>query len=180
MVRVIIRSVWEGVIKRFSATGRPGEEFTDREYFQHYGYTSRPKAGAEGIIDDSVRNHIILVGTDDRRYRVAIEEGEVALYDDQGQVIRLRRDKEVHIYGCDKLTADVGVETRITCPLVRLVAETKVRMETPLLEVTGEIRDRCDSDGRTMEEMRGVYNSHTHPENNVNGGSTNAPNQSMG
>lgn len=178
MVRVIIKSVWEGVIKRFSATGRPGEEFTSREYFQHYGYTSRPLPGAEGIVDDSVRNHIILVASDDRRYRVAIEEGEVALYDDQGQVIRLKRGKEVHIYGCNKLSADVAVETRITCPLVRVVAATKVRMETPLLEVTGEIKDRCDSTGRTMSEMRGTYNSHTHPEND-NGGPTGAPNQGM-
>jgi phage gp45-like len=179
MVRVIIKSVVEGVIKRFSATGRVGEDFTDREYFQHYGYTSRPKPGAEGVIDDSVRNHIIMVASDDRRYRIAIEEGEVALYDDQGQVVKLKRGKEVHIYGCDKLTADVGVETKITCPLVRIVAATKVRLETPLLEVTGEIRDRCDSSGRTMSDMRGIYNGHTHPENNVNGGSTNAPNQGM-
>jgi phage gp45-like len=177
MVRVIIKSVWEGVIKRFSATGRPGEEFINREYFQHYGYTSRPLPGAEGII---IRdgNHIIMIGSDDRRYRVAIEEGEVALYDDQGQVIRLKRGKEIHIYGCDKLFAAVAVETKITCPLVRVVAATKVRMETPLLEVTGEIKDRCDSTGRTMSEMRGTYNSHTHPEND-NGGPTGAPNQGM-
>jgi phage gp45-like len=178
MIRGIITSVFEGVIKRFSASGRAGETFTDREYFQHYGYTSRPLPGAEGIIFRE-GNHIIMIASDDRRYRIALDEGEVALYDHQGQVIKLKAGKEVQIYGCDKLTADVAVETKITCPLVRLVASTKVRIEAPLLEVTGEIKDRCDSTGRSMSEMRQVYNSHTHPENNTTGGSTNSPNQGM-
>ena len=176
MIRAIIISVAEGVIKRFSATGRAGETFTDREVFQHYGYTSRPLSGAEGIIDKD-GNHIILVASDDRRYRIPIEDGEVALYDNQGQVIRLKAGKEVHIYGCDKLTADVAVETKITCPVVRLVASGKVRIEAPLLEVTGEIKDRCDSGGKSMSEMRTTYNGHNHPGDS--GGTTGAPNQGM-
>lgn len=178
MIRGIIISVWEGVIKRFSATGRAGEEFTNREYFQHYSFTSRPKPGAEAII---IRdgNHIIMIASDDRRYRIALDEGEAAMYDDQGQVIKLKRGKEIHIYGCDKLTADVAVETTITCPLVTVVASAKVRLETPLLEVTGEIRDRCNTTGKSMSDMRDIYDTHTHPENNTIGGSTNAPNQGM-
>lgn len=177
MVRGILLSMAEGVIKRFSATGRAGETFTDREYFQHYGYTSRPTPGAEGIIFRE-GNHIIMIASDDRRYRIALAEGEVALYDDQGQVIKLKRGKEVHIYGCDKLTADVGVETKITCPLVRLVASDKVRIEAPLLEVTGEIKDRCDiAAGKKMSEMRSTYNGHTHPGDS--GGTTGTPTQGM-
>ncbi len=50
MIRGIIQSVFEGVIKRFTASGRADETITDREYFQHYGFTSRPLAGAEAII----------------------------------------------------------------------------------------------------------------------------------
>lgn len=176
MIRAIIISVAEGVIKRFSATGRAGERFDDREVFQHYGYTSRPLSGAEGIIDKD-GNHIILIASDDRRYRIPIEDGEVALYDNQGQVIRLKAGKEVHIYGCDKLTAAVAVEAKITCPLVRLVASGKVRIEAPLLEVTGEIKDRCDSTGKSMSDMRSTYNGHNHPGDS--GGTTGAPNQGM-
>ena len=78
MIRGIVISVLEGVIKRFSASGRPDETISDREYFQHYGYTSHPKAGAEIII---IREggHFVAVASDDRRYRIALEEGEVAL-----------------------------------------------------------------------------------------------------
>lgn len=96
MIRGFVKSVVEGVIKRFSAYGRPDaldgrEEIDNREYFQHYGYTSRPKAGAEIII---IREggHFIAVASDDRRYRIALEEGEVSLYDDLGQKVHLTRD----------------------------------------------------------------------------------------
>ena len=50
-------------------------------------------------------------------------------------------------------------------------------MVTPLLECTGEIKDRCNSDGRTMEDMRNIYDGHTHPGDS--GGTTGAPNQVM-
>jgi len=50
-------------------------------------------------------------------------------------------------------------------------------METDQLEVTGEIKDHCDTDGRTMDEMRTIYDSHTHPGDS--GGTTGVPNQGM-
>jgi phage gp45-like len=91
MIRGIVKSVVEGVIKRFTASGRPDETISDREYLQHYGYTSRPLAGAEIII---IRegNHYLAIASDDRRYRISLKEGEVALYDDLGQKVHLTRD----------------------------------------------------------------------------------------
>ena len=62
-------------------------------------------------------------------------------------------------------------------PEVIVKAADRVRMETPRLEVTGEIKDRCDGDGKTMEEMRETYNQHTHPGDS--GGTTGTPNQGM-
>jgi len=69
LIRGIIQSVVEGVIKRFTAAGRPDETIANREYFQHYGYTSRPLPGAEAIIIQE-DNHIIMIASDDRRYRI--------------------------------------------------------------------------------------------------------------
>jgi hypothetical protein len=37
-----------------------------------------------------------------------------------------------------------------------------VRIDAPLLECTGQIKDLCDSSGATMESMRTTYNGHTH------------------
>lgn len=91
MIRGVVKNVVEGVIKRFTAIGRADETISDREYLQHYGYTSRPLEGAEIII---IRegNHYLAIASDDRRYRIRLEEGEVALYDDLGQTVRLTRD----------------------------------------------------------------------------------------
>lgn len=50
MIRIIIQKVIEGMIKRFNAIGREGENISNREYIQHYGFTSRPLPDAEATI----------------------------------------------------------------------------------------------------------------------------------
>lgn len=65
------------------------------ERFQEYGFTSSPFPGAEAVVvfPGGVRSHGIIVAVDDRRYRLTgLAGGEVALYDDQGQVVHLKRD----------------------------------------------------------------------------------------
>lgn len=112
MVRSIISSVTEGVIKRFAGSGRTDETFTNREYFQHYGFTSRPLNGAEGIlIKDG--NNVVLIASDDRRYRLQLQDGEVALYTDEGDAIHLKRNKEIHITTGGKLVVDATNEVTI-------------------------------------------------------------------
>lgn len=78
------------------------------EHFQPYGFTARPKKGAEGIGlgVGGLRSHTIVIAVGDRRYRLkGLAEGEVAMYDDQDQVIHLKRDG-IEIRG-KKLTVDV-------------------------------------------------------------------------
>ncbi|WP_028318967.1 phage baseplate assembly protein domain-containing protein [Desulfobulbus elongatus] len=162
MIRARIAAIAEGAIKMFSAAGRAGESFAGREYFQHYGFTSRPLAGAEGVLIKE-GNHIVMVASDDRRYRIAVADGEVAIYTDEGDHVHLKRGRVVEI------------ETETL--LIR--AGTKVRIETPQLEATGEIVDRCDADGRSMEEMRTIYTSHTHTNTQPGSGNSGTPNQGM-
>ena len=111
MIRSIITSVAEGAIKRFSGTGRANETFTDREYFQHYGFTSRPLSGAEAVVLKK-GNNIIVVASDDRRYRLALEEGEVGLYTDEGDSIHLKRGNEIHVT-TEKLIIKAGTKVDI-------------------------------------------------------------------
>lgn len=96
MVRSILQSVVEGAIKRFTGSGGPDETFTNREHFQHYGFTSIPQNGAEGIVLRE-GNYIILIGEDDRRYRLAINTGEVALYTDEGDAVYLKRGNTIEL-----------------------------------------------------------------------------------
>lgn len=72
-----------------------GEVKDGIEHFEPYGFTSHPKTGAEaiGLFFDGDRSHGIVVVVADRRYRLTgLQEGEVALHDDQGQKVHLTRD----------------------------------------------------------------------------------------
>lgn len=72
------------------------EVLDNREHFQHYGFTSVPHAGAEGIMlsVNGQRAHGVVINVDDRRYRLTgLAPGEVAIYDDLGQKIELKRDQ---------------------------------------------------------------------------------------
>jgi len=72
-----------------------GETKDEVEHFEAYGFTSRPKSGAEHVTVflDGDRSHGITIVVADRRYRLkGLAEGEVALYDDQGQKVHITRD----------------------------------------------------------------------------------------
>jgi phage baseplate assembly protein V len=67
----------------------------DVEHFEPYGFTSRPRAGAEAVAVflDGDRSNGIAVVVADRRYRLTgLAEGDVALHDDKGQSIVLGAD----------------------------------------------------------------------------------------
>ena len=73
-----------------------GEVLSGLERFQQYGFTSVPFAGAEAIAAFIAGNRtqgvVLVVG--DKRYRITgLQGGEVALHDDQGQMIVIRRTK---------------------------------------------------------------------------------------
>jgi phage gp45-like len=207
MIRGIIDSVVEGAIKRLATKGLSGENFAGREYFQHYGFTSRPVAGAECIL---VRegNKIVAIASDDRRYRIAIESGEVAIYDNQGQAVHMRDGNRLQVTCTGVLTIDAanqvvintqvaqvnaGQSATVTSPLVTVDADTKVTLNTPLVEISGNLtvggtgvvtgalssKQSVSDPTGTMQSMRGIFNNHTHQENGDGGGVTDPPSQQM-
>lgn len=141
-----------------------GEVLNNVARMQQYGFTSVPLAGAEGVYLalGGSRDGGLLICAEDRRFRLkGMESGEVALYDDIGHKVHMTRNGIV-IDGAGK-------------PL--LITNTpKARIESDL-DVTGDIKDRCDSNGRTMGDMRTIYNGHTHSD--PQGGSVSAPTEQM-
>ncbi|MDO8933774.1 MAG: phage baseplate assembly protein V [Rhodocyclaceae bacterium] len=72
-----------------------GEVSDGVERFQDYGFTGNAPAGAEGVMLSlgADRAHGVVVVLDHRAFRLkALETGEVAVYDDQGQKVHLTRD----------------------------------------------------------------------------------------
>ena len=133
-----------------------GEVRDGAEVFQQYGFRSQPLAGAEGILLSLAgnRDHTVILCLDDRRYTVTLAGGECAMYDHLGKYIVLKVDGSIVVK-----------------------ADTKVRMDVPLLEVTGQIKDMCDGAGVTMDSMRATYNGHSHSD--PQGGSVGIPSAEM-
>jgi len=143
-----------------------GEQKVGVECLEPYGFTSAAHEGAEAVVlfPGGDRSHGVAVVVADRRYRLkGLAQGEVALYDDQGQSVTLTRAG---------IVVDGGGK-----PIVFKNAP-KARFEMPV-ESTGDIKDNCDGPGKTMAEMRVTYNGHTHKENGDGGGTTDAPGQPM-
>lgn len=184
MARRIGNLLSRGAVAAVNAAGKmqtlqlrllAGESKDAVEHFEPYGFTSHPKANAEVIAAffDGDRSHGVVLCVADRRYRLKeLAEGEMAIHDDLGQKVHLTRAGIV----IDGATLPIVIQN---APTVTIKAETKVRMETALLEVTGDIKDRCDlPTGKTMYSMRVTYNGHTHHENNT-AGDTAVPTQLM-
>ena len=149
MIRGIVIAITEGLIKLFSASGRTDESFEQREYFQHYGLTSRPLEGAEIIILKE-GNNIIAIASDDRRYRIALEDGEVAIYTDEGDKIHLKRGQIIDIVG--------GEEVNVTTKVAKITASASCTVDSPSILLG-------DGATRRLVDQRAVsaYNLHTHP-----------------
>jgi len=113
-----------GKLARFSAAGRTDESIEDREVMQHYGFSSRAKSGAECLILKQ-GNHYLMIASDDRRYRIALADGEVAIYTDEGDSIHFKRNKTIEVRAGTKVSIDApGVELGTTALESVLKGET--------------------------------------------------------
>ncbi|WP_104911919.1 phage baseplate assembly protein [Pseudomonas sp. LG1D9] len=129
--------------------GLAGESVSG-ELMQHYGYSSAPLPGAEFLAIPVGGNskHTVVVASDDGRYRITLKDGEVSLYTDEGDYIHMKRGRLI----------EIETETLV------VKATTKVRFETPLVEMSddvkaaGEVADHT----RTMQADRLIYNGHDH------------------
>jgi phage baseplate assembly protein V len=118
-------------MQALQVTMMAGQTPDDAEHFQHYGFTSVPLPGAEGIalaVGGST-GHTVVINVDDRRYRIKpMPGGEVCLYDDLEHKVHLTRDGIV-IDGAGQIV-------RITnTPLTKVESDMQV---TGNLQVDGD------------------------------------------
>lgn len=153
--RAVIRLMSDAVTAQVE--GLADEVRDGAEVFQQYGFRSMPLPGAEGIMLSlgGSRDHTVVLCVDDRRYHATVlASGECVMEDHLGKAVHFKLDGSIEV-----------------------TAATKVRVDAPLLESTGDIRDLCDGAGITMAQMRATFNSHTHPD--PHGGATGKPQQEM-
>ena len=119
----------------------------DIEHMQNYGFTSHAKGGdvAVAFIGGN-REQGIVLAVDDRRYRITLVAGEVAMYDDLGNKVELLRDMV-------KVTAVQHAE--VEAPTIKLIGE---------IEMVGnvKIQGNIDSVGTITNNGKRVDSTHTH------------------
>lgn len=111
------------------------------EHFEPYGFTSRVKAGAEilaGFLHGD-RSHGVVIVTADRRYRLHVNEGEVAVFDDLGQKVHLKRDG-IEIATPKDLRATVGGNVTETVTGNVTLRCAKLEVDCPDSTFTGIVR----------------------------------------
>ncbi len=111
-----------------------GEAKDGVEHFEPYGFTSRPRSGAEHVTVflDGDRSHGITVVITDRRYRLKdLAEGEVALFTDEGDRILFKRGRTIEVLA--------GTKVSVTAPEVEVVASTRVAITSPLTQISQHV-----------------------------------------
>jgi len=80
-------------LQELQVSGLAGELLDLVERIQNYGFTSNPHSESDCLILNvgADRSRAIVIAVDDRRYRLHLVNGEVAMYDDQGQAVKLLR-----------------------------------------------------------------------------------------
>lgn len=128
-------------------TLRRGEVREDVEHVQPYGFASSPKPGAEALIVEAFTRGIAIV-IDDRRYRlVPLAPGEVALFDDLGQVVHLKR-AGIEVISPSKITLaapnielNATTKIKLTSPTVEVDAATKIKLDSAAIDTTGVLKN---------------------------------------
>ncbi len=115
--RGVLRAWSEGGMPAAQTTGLPGEVLDGIEAHQSYGHSSHPLPGADTVFVclNGTRGKAVILAVHDRRYRIELQPGEVAMSDDLGQKVHLTRDG---IVAETPLTATV-----LAGPLVRIEAD---------------------------------------------------------
>lgn len=84
------------------------------ERIQNFGFTSKPKGNAQAVVlfVNGTRDNPVVIACDDGNYRIHLEDGEAAVYNSEGLVIKLAADGTINM-GMDgvPLAATAGVVT---------------------------------------------------------------------
>lgn len=136
----------------------------------HYGFAYNPPDGSDVIVlcVGGDRDNAVALATNHQASRLKnLARGEVAMFHQDGRFVKLGAAGTVVEAGNKPI--DVNNAT-----LVTINASTKVRMVTPLLEVTGNITagGNITDATRSMAADRAKYNAHKHTGVQTGGGTT--------
>lgn len=138
VARAVVRGMDEsGGLRRLNISILADEVKDGVEHFEAYGISSRPLPDAEALVVflGGNRDHAVALSVTDRRYRPKdLEPGEVVIFDDQEQEIRIKRDG-IFI----TTTRPDGVNITTTKATVTATGDVSVDSATKVVVVAPEI-----------------------------------------
>lgn len=148
----------------------------DMEHLEPYGFTSEPftdgQTDAVNLYFDDERNHGVVINVADRRYRIKnMQQGEVAIYDDKGRHIYIKRD----CIEIDGVSTPVNVKTsgtvNVTAPTVNITGNVNIKGN---VVITGTL-NTSSTIAAQGSISSGSINLSTHVHTGDSGGTTSGP-----
>ncbi|OYW19094.1 MAG: phage baseplate protein, partial [Burkholderiales bacterium 12-64-5] len=127
------RLITSGPVALVQADALSGEQLQAAELMQHYGFTSAPPAGALLLVVPvgGRTAHGVVVADEHAAFRIRnLPQGEVAIYTDEGDHIRLKRGRVVEI-STQTLNVIATTAVNITTPTLTVTAAAAVNLTTP-------------------------------------------------
>lgn len=135
-----------------------------------FGFSSGLPVGTDVVIAfiGGDRSSPVIIASNHQGYRrTGLNEGETAIYNKWAMEVLLT-EKGVFI---DAKGKDVEVNNATN---VTINASEGILANTPILKCTGDIIDNCESNTRTLKELREAHNDHDHVVKNVQKGNDDA------
>ncbi|EPB0882567.1 TPA: phage baseplate assembly protein domain-containing protein [Yersinia enterocolitica] len=145
----------------------PLEVRSDTPRLAEFGFSSGLPVGTDVVIGflGGDRSSAVIIGSNHQSFRhVGLNSGETVIYSQWGQYVKLTENGIIIEANSQPVTVNNATEVTIN-------AAEKVRLNTPLLEVSGDIVDNAGSNSTTLKTLREAYNAHNHQLKNVQGGS---------
>ncbi|SIS87788.1 phage baseplate assembly protein domain-containing protein [Neptunomonas antarctica] len=108
--RALLRRVsYANKIRYLQLQVEGGQALADIEHLEPFGFTSHPLPGADviALAFNGNGSHTVALLAGDQRYRLVIEEGEAAVYNQHGDKVHIRKDRVVEI----KASVQVLIDT---------------------------------------------------------------------
>lgn len=137
-----------------------GLTLSDIEHLEPFGFTSHPLPGAEAIAlaFNGNGSHTVALLVGDQRYRLKINEGECAIYNQHGDKVHIKKDRTISV--------DAAVKVALNTPLVECAGDlttagkitaagkiTGAEIENAAGQQLGQHRHTGDSGGTTGDPI---------------------------
>ncbi|MCU8822766.1 phage baseplate assembly protein domain-containing protein [Klebsiella quasipneumoniae] len=141
-----------------------------------FGFSSGLPAGTDVVLAflGGDRSSPVVIATNHQGYRHSdLNPGETVMYNQWGLYIQLTeagisidaKGKDVTVNNAKNLTA---------------TATEQVKLITPKLLVTGDVVDNCETNNKTLKQLRDTYNTHDHEVEGVEHGNDSVTSEKPG